>query len=422
MKKFGFIGIAILGVIGLFLFESFTTNDLTLTKEKEVSLEPSISIAFPSDNLDVSQMGIWQGIVDGKAGEGSLFYRLEFEDNGGVSVSKQYGGHNLVEEKKWELKGNLLTIEGTINDEINDFDNAVLELVDDRTLSFKSDSYAGVIQKWNKTGTAVHWIVMLLVLLGLNELFRRYKWATVVFYFVLPFALIPLWDSQGVTYWFKWVKVYSVVFAVIWFTLMRYTKLGDKNYAKFVAMAFLALNIAETVNQDLSMGFLANSLNGIAGILSIVTISGWKGIHIENSKTKDMVWPAMTIFWIIAYDIWNFVFVYLNFPGSAATQFLVLLSCTIPALLITKGTWLQARAFTLAAWFMYYFTAPRFIEAHVIPLPRNENLMLAAGILSIAANGIYAYIHFNKKLKNKRLRHSNPDQQLLQEISNSNKQ
>jgi len=178
---------------------------------------------------------------------------------------------------------------------------------------------------------------------------------------------------------------------------MRYTKLGVKTYALFIAAAFLAVNIAEAVIQDFSMGFTPNILNAIAGILSIITLTGWRSIHIEDTKQRDMVWPAMTIFWIVAYDIWNFVFVYLNFPGSAANQFLVLLACTIPALFIKKGTWLQARAFTLAAWFMYYFISPMAVETHLVPLPRNEFLMMAFGILSIAANGVLAFVVFRKK-------------------------
>ncbi len=353
---------------------------------------PMISVAQSQD------LGIWQGVMDGEPGEGGLFYRLEFSDDGTVEVLKQSGGTNLTEDKFWKMSGDQIEIRSKSNPQINDFDQATITKLDDKTFTYKKGDRSFFLNKWSKSATAIHWVVILFVLMALNELFRRYKWPTVIFYFVLPIALIPLWSSHEVTYWFKWVKLYSVVFASVWFTLIRYTKVGNKNYAKFIAAAFLAVNIAEAVTQDFSMGYLANTLNAIAGVLSIITLSGYKGIHADNSKEKDMVWPAMTTFWIIAYDIWNFVFVYLNFPGSAATQFLVLLSCTIPSLFIKKGTWLQARAFTLAAWFMYYFTSPLFIESHIVPLPRNEALMLAAGIISFVANGAYAFVHFRKKL------------------------
>ena len=79
---------------------------------------------------------------------------------------------------------------------------------------------------------------------------------------------------------------------------------------------------------------------------------------------------------------------------------MVILACTIPALFIKKGTWLQARGFTLAAWFMYYFTFPRFTEQMELLVPRNYNIMLSVGILSITANLIYFFI-FLKMIKSK---------------------
>jgi hypothetical protein len=343
----------------------------------------------------------WQGVMDGDPGEGALFFRLEFENSDTVKITKQFAGQNHCERHEYRVTDSILTITYADESVITNFRDANLTITDRNTILYKKGNKIFHINRWSSVETALFWIGMLIALIILNELFRRYKWPTIVFYFLLPVVLIPLWSSHGVTYWFKWVKLYSVVFACIWFTLIRYTKLGNKNYAKFIAAAFLAVNIMEAVMQDFSMGFWANILNAIGGILSIITLSGYKHINADNSKYKDMIWPAMTVFWIIAYDIWNFVFVYLNFPGSAANQFLVLLSCTIPSLFIKKGTWLQARAFTLAAWFMLYFTVPLFIESHLVPLPRTDVLMFIAGFISFAANGAYAIVHFRKKLINR---------------------
>jgi len=374
----------------------------TLITFLTIALGVQTASATEVETVIAKDLGIWQGVMDGDPGEGGLFFRLEFEDNGSVTVIKQYGGNNLSEVKTWSVSGDELKIVGSEDSKINDFENASMVFSGKKTIAYQKGHKKFFINKFNRWGTALHWFGMLIILIALNELFRRYKWPTIIFFFVLPIILIPLWSSHGISYWFKWVKLYSVVFAAAWFTLIRYTKLGNKNFAKFIAAAFLAVNIAEAVTQDFSMGFWANVLNAIGGILSIITLSGYKGIHADNSKEKDMVWPAMTTFWIIAYDIWNFVFVYLNFPGSAANQFLVLLSCTIPSLFIKKGTWLQARAFTLAAWFMYYFTAPLFIESHLVPLPRNEWLMLGAGLLSFVANAAYGYVHFTRVYKKKK--------------------
>lgn len=347
---------------------------------------------------------IWQTIVDGKAGEGALFYRLSFEEDGTLEIIKQSGGSdNIVEEKLWAQEGNRIIISSQPNDRIHDFDGDALIILDENTLSYDNNGYTSRVKPYKHTQALIHWLMILLVLIMLNELFRRSKWITIVFFVLLPLVLTPLiWSEQGVTHWFKWVKIYSVIFAVIWFTLIRFTKLGKYNWVKLIAALFLAINIAEAVSQDFSMGYLPNILNGIAGILNIVTLFyGWKKIGPDNTSTKDMVWPGMTIFWILAYDIWNLVYVYLNFPGSTSAQFMVILACTIPALFIKKGTWLQARAFTLAAWFMYYFTVPRFTEQMELLVPRNYNLMLAVAILSITANVIYFGV-FVKMLKAKK--------------------
>lgn len=345
-------------------------------------------------------VGTWQGIVDGKHGEGGLFYRLDFKLNGNVLVTKQFGDGEIREEKKWEKKDNKIIITSKENDSVKELDDGNLKIIDEKALEYENDFYKTIFKEHNGTLSIIHWVMALICLIALNELFRRKKWVAIGFFFILPIVMIPLWASNGVTYWFKWVKVYSAVAGSVWFTLIRFTKIGTKNWSKMVVALILSANIVEAVVQDFSMGNLPNILNGIAGVLSIVTLFyGWKEIGPDKSKEKDMVWEKMPIFWIVAYDVWNWAFVYLNFPGSASLQFIVLLSCTIPAIFIKKGTWLQARAFTLAAWFMYYFTFPRFTESVELLVPRNNILMLGIALLSISLNLAYAIVYI-KRYKN----------------------
>lgn len=365
-----------------------------------VKANPTI---LPKDNVKFSG-GVWQTIVDGQPGEGAFFYRLTFDSDSTVEILKQCGGvDNIVENKSWYQDVNQIIIQSEESDLINDFDGATLKVIDENTLDYNKEKYKSIVKPYKHKIALIHWVLILVVLILLNETFRRSKWATIIFFVLLPLVLTPMvWSQHGVTYWFKWVKIYSVVFAVIWFTLIRFTQIGKYNWVKLIAALFLAVNIAEAVSQDFSMGYLPNVLNGVAGILNIITLFyGWKQIGPDKSKHKDMVWPGMTIFWIVAYDIWNIVYVYLNFPGSTSAQLMVILACTIPALFIKKGTWLQARAFTLAAWFMYYFTVPRFTEQMELLVPRNYNIMLAVAVVSIAANLIYFFV-FIKMIKNKK--------------------
>ncbi|TKB56873.1 hypothetical protein FCL42_06775 [Ferrimonas aestuarii] len=340
------------------------------------------------DFADQLQGQTWQGTMDGDPGQGSLFFRMEFAGGDNVTITKQFGGANVIEDLRWFVSGNQLVIEAQPEQQIQDFNGASMVMQSVDRFIYTKDNKKFIGHKYVELRAYAHVLFVLIGLMVMNEVCRRFKWPTVVIFFVLPIVLIPLWASYGVSYWFKWVKLYSVVGACVLFTLIRYTKVGEYKWAKFGAAGFLALNIAEAVTQDFSMGYTANVLNAIGGIFSIITLTGWAHIQAAKTKEKDMIWPAMTTFWIIAYDVWNFAFVYLNFPGSATAQFMVLTAATIPSLLITKGTWLQARAFTLALSFMYYFTNPAMYESNVVMLPRNDELMLAIGALSFVLNSI----------------------------------
>lgn len=350
---------------------------------------------------------VWQGTRDGKPGQGSLFYRLEFGADNEVIVLKQSGGFNHSETQTYRQEGNKIIIKSGSDTLITDFDGASIEFFAEDRVKFSLDGDSFTIHKWYQKRAYGHVFFILIGLMLLNELCRRVPKSNYLIFFILPVVLLPLWLSYDITYWFKWIKVYSVVGAAALFTLIRFTKVGDMKWAKFGAAAFLVINISEAVAQDFSMGIsmgnTANILNAIAGILSIITLTGWIKIYADKSKEKDMIWPAMTSFWIIAYDVWNIVFVYLNFPGSAAAQFMVLVAATLPAMLIKKGTWLQARAITLAGSFMYYFSNPAMFESNVVALPRNDELMLAAGIFSLAINAVYAVMFFGPKWKARKL-------------------
>ncbi|GGI87534.1 DUF5692 family protein [Shewanella gelidii] len=368
------------------------------------------TLATAATDIDATQTRVddikgkvWQGTRDGKPGEGSLFYRLEFGDSNQVDVLKQSGGFNKTEQLTWSLHGELLTITSADGNEIKDFDGATMAFVDSEEMRFTLGDDGFNFHKWYQNRAYLHVLFVLFGLMALNELCRRYKWSNHILWFVLPIALIPLWSSYEISYWFKWVKLYSVVGAAALFTLIRFTKIGDMKWAKFGAAAFLAINISEAVMQDFSMGNAANILNAIGGVLSIITLAGWAKIHADKTKEQDMIWPAMTTFWIVAYDVWNIVFVYLNFPGSATAQFMVLVAATLPALFIKKGTWLQARAFTLAGSFMYYFSCPFMYESNVVPLPRNDDLMFAAGMASFLINSAYAFVFFGGKWKQRQV-------------------
>ena len=77
-----------------------------------------------------------------------------------------------------------------------------------------------------------------------------------------------------------------------------------------------------------------------------------------------MLWPDMTWYFILAYDIWNFQYTYLNLPTHAwYCGFALLLAPTVANALWNKGGWIQNRANTLAMWCMFAQVFPLFQDA-----------------------------------------------------------
>lgn len=91
-------------------------------------------------------------------------------------------------------------------------------------------------------------------------------------------------------------------------------------------------------------------------------MTGWWGIY-QSKKKDDMLWPDMTWVFIVAYDIWNFEYTYLNLPThSWYCGFALLLAPTFAAMFWNKGGWIQNRANTLATWCMFAQVFPVFMD------------------------------------------------------------
>lgn len=272
------------------------------------------------------------------------------------------------------------------------------------------------------------WICLLIGLIVFNEIGRSNKYTGIGLFVVLPILLtIFVWPKTSgpgthvhTANWFAWVKVYSALSGCIAFMALRYSeKIRSMKWFYAVPPLLLSINIAEAVGRELQvmgmhgvidgmffMGGPWNILNAIAGILNILTICGWFGIIISKDKQKDMIWPDMMWFWIIAYDVWNFAYVYNATPDrSFYSAFALLLSCTIPAFFIKKGSWLQSRASTLAIFMMLMLAVPQFFVTgkYAVAASHNPAANYTISILAFAINlavAIYQVHTIMKKKKN----------------------
>jgi hypothetical protein len=235
---------------------------------------------------------------------------------------------------------------------------------------------------------------------------------------VLTILWLTVFRKTAYMDWFHLFKVYSSTAGCIGFWCIRHIKGLSKNK---IALCFppliLAVNIFEAVIRDFQVGhytipvleFLNNQtqyyiggawnyMNGIAGLLNIITITGWFGICIRTAtakdKSRDMLWPDMLWFWIIAYDLWNFAYTYNCLPDHAwYCGVALLLAPTLCAFTVGKGAWLQHRAQTLALWCMFAQTVPAFLDSSPWMVQSTaaikQGLVAANGYTMKVAPGIY---------------------------------
>lgn len=207
--------------------------------------------------------------------------------------------------------------------------------------------------------------------------------------------------------WFRYAKLIAIMVGAMFITITRFNlKPKYIKYGVFLVVFGLAFNIFEAVTQDFSQPHLPNKLNALAGFLNVLTIYLWSTIRIDDKKPHNFQWPGMTIAWIIAYDLWNICFVYLNFPNTVHyTALAVIPVPTIIALYVVSGkfAWLQARAYSLVFYMIYVVTISTFeIPVSLVePLPRGDIWIWSLVVLSLGSNVILLVLQYRYRLTGK---------------------
>lgn len=244
------------------------------------------------------------------------------------------------------------------------------------------------------------WVLVFAGLVILNEIGRRTKIGGIVLFVIIP-AILTIYfiaiqaglfgghSNQTYEYmngWFHYAKLYAADIGVIGFLMIKYKwGIGKKEWFKPWPFIIVAINILIAVASDFESAIRAyqitgdfsgawwasnegvflyggwwNIVNGIAGLINIFCMTGWWGIY-SSKKKDDMLWPDMTIWFIVAYDIWNFEYTYCNLPTHTwYCGVALLLAPTFANALWNKGGWIQNRAMTLATWCMFAQVLPLF--------------------------------------------------------------
>ena len=353
----------------------------------------------------------WIGDIEGAAvdeqGSG-LVYEFRFHETGKVTVYKHMTVRKLEQTFDYEMAGPDITLTGDSNGPIGELAGKTIEYVDDKRFSFKHvDGKTDVEIK--KSIAWVTWLniafIFVLIFVG-AEITSRYKWAPYFFFIVVPLLLIPIWMTSDMG-WFRYAKLIAIIVGAMFITITRFNlKPKHIKYGIFLVVFGLAFNILEAVTQDWSQPHLPNKLNALAGVLNILTIYLWTTIRIDDKKPHNFQWPGMTIAWIIAYDLWNICFVYLNFPNTVHyTALAVIPVPTIIALFMASGkyAWIQARAYSLVFYMMYIITISTFDTpvSLVEPLPRSDMWIWALVVLSLGSNAILLILQWRYRLTGK---------------------
>ena len=244
------------------------------------------------------------------------------------------------------------------------------------------------------------WVLVFAGLVILNEIGRRTKIGGIVIFVIIP-AILTIYfiaiqaglfgghSNQTYEYmngWFHYAKLYAADIGVVGFLMIKYKwGIGKKEWFKPWPFVIVAINILIAVVSDFESAIRAyqitgdfsgawwasnegvflyggwwNIVNGIAGLINIFCMTGWWGIY-SSKKKDDMLWPDMTIWFIVAYDIWNFEYTYCNLPTHTwYCGVALLLAPTFANALWNKGGWIQNRAMTLATWCMFAQVLPLF--------------------------------------------------------------
>lgn len=256
---------------------------------------------------------------------------------------------------------------------------------------------------------------------------QRNKWAVLILFIIMPLGLTLFWwpySTPGTASagWFPIVKQYSALAGSLCLVALQYVpRLRHNRWYLLIPPLILTVNIVEAVLRDFqcygihgvdpaqgmtTWGGPWNIMNGIAGLLNVLMISGWVGIFVAKGKSKAIIWGDLTLWWIIAYDLWNFAYCYNCLADRAWYSALALLAaCTIPALLgSSKGSWIQYRAYTLTFWSAVVLTFPHFMQdsAFAHRSAHNPTAMLLVSGLALAVNLAVAVHHVRTILRTRR--------------------
>ncbi len=260
----------------------------------------------------------------------------------------------------------------------------------------------------------IKWIMFTAAITGMAIISAFYPIQGNVPLIVLPCILVLL---KAKPVFFERLKLTTLLVMRIAIIFAALKLFNPQVYVDFIMLA-LIVNILEATFTDLlRYKKYFNAVSGFALAIGVITLRGlWQwNAPFGNYYLAEGVIPAVTIFYIIAYTIWNWIFVTNEFSDSVALMHVGFLLAPILGCICTWqlgafggfGMWLLLRANSLAIggwmqigaknWFEREYHSPRFEafvnwtkqrKVQIAAMILNVGLMVAAIVITMMNGGI----------------------------------
>ena len=175
---------------------------------------------------------------------------------------------------------------------------------------------------------------------------------------LVPAVLAPIWAWANDLDGFWWLKLCSVFVGICWAAWLRFTYAGRIAMFRSVVPWILVINISEAMMVDLLHAGIEHLLNAGAAMILILSIPMCESrVRVEDASGFHDLHFDLPRSWIVGYTLWNWSFVYLNYPAYAGHHLAVLLAALIVGWFNPK-LWLQTRAATLGLIILCYASNP----------------------------------------------------------------
>jgi len=230
----------------------------------------------------------------------------------------------------------------------------------------------GLLNKFNQFWL---WLTVSLLIMGVSIL-TSYQplWANVVFNVLFPILVLIFIR----TVFFEKIKLGTLILMRVLIVFAVFGILPGDIYVTIVFI-FLVINILEATLTDLKKKKYFNSITGLFLAATIFTFKGtwitpnsWFGPYYtadlvtaaSSSEPGYMIGIIATMAWIVAYTIWNWIFVTNEFSPSIAYLHIGILTAPLISILIflDPGLWLIFRANSLTVGGVVQISSKPFFE------------------------------------------------------------